>query len=69
MNKSRKTEYAVIPVTALRGIYTRSNEEVVHAQEKIDDKMIRALEELVNAAKSRSLNNSEKVLAMGAVAW
>lgn len=69
MSYDRKTEYAVIEVSALRAIQGRSNDQVVDAQSKINSDMISALEELVNAAKAKSLSSSDQVLAMSAVAW
>jgi hypothetical protein len=65
----RSVRYVVLPVEAVRTLNVRTDEEVAEAQKQIDDDMISALEEMVNAARSERLQSREAVLALGAVAW
>ncbi len=63
----RSTKYAVIPVKSLRAINPLSDDQVVAAQANVTPDMIRALEDMVNAAKSGSIG--DRALSMRAVAW
>ncbi|MHC2275457.1 plasmid maintenance system antidote protein VapI [Bradyrhizobium diazoefficiens] len=69
MEINRNTEFVILPVAAVRGIHTRTDDDVIQAQRKITPEMIRALEELVNAAKSNALQDDKAVLAMAAGVW
>lgn len=64
----RASRYAVVPVSAVRMLNVRTEEEVIDAQAAITPDMIEALEEMINAAKSGRLSG-KAALAMGAVAW
>ena len=65
----RSTRYVVMPVEAVRAFNIRNNEEVAEAQKSVDDDMLQALEEMVNAARSEKLLDRDAVLALGAAAW
>lgn len=65
---TRSVEYAVVPVSALRGIATKTDSEVMAAQKSLDKGVISALEEMINAAKAGALE-SDRVLAMRAAMW
>lgn len=65
----RSVRYVVMPVEAVRAFNIRSNEEVAEAQNVVDDDMISALEEMINAARSEKLLDRDAVLALGAAAW
>lgn len=65
----RSTRYVVMPVEAVRAFNIRSNDEVAEAQGTVDDEMIQALEEMVNAARSERILDRDAVLALGAAAW
>ena len=65
----RSTRYVVMPVEAVRAFNIRNNEEVAEAQNSVDDDMLQALEEMVNAARSEKLLDRDAVLALGAAAW
>lgn len=64
----RKVKFVVLPVEAVRTLNIRTSEQVIEAQKRVDGEMIRALEEMVNAAKAGKLEG-RAVLAMGAAAW
>ena len=64
----RQTKYAVVPVEKLRAINPLDDREVVEAQKGVTDDMIKAFEEMVNAAKAGRLQG-DGVLAIGALAW
>ncbi len=67
--KSRRaTKYVVLPVESVRMLNVRSDEEVIDAQRNVDDKMLAALEEMINAARAGKLE-SVAALAQGAAAW
>ena len=65
----RATRFVVMPVEAVRANNIRTDDEVVEAQKLVDDDMIRALEEMVHAAKAGKLKDADAVLALGAAAW
>ena len=67
MKINRETKYAVIPVSALRAIQARTDEEVVEAQRSLNPDVIGALEELVNAAKSDALSSGDQALGIAAL--
>jgi len=64
----RDTQYVVLPVETVRAFNVRSHEEVVEAQKQVDEDMLNALEEMVNAARAGRLEG-DAALSMGAVAW
>lgn len=65
---NRKTRFAVVRVEQVRAINARDDAEVVEAASTVSDDMIKALEEMVNAAKAGRLEG-ENALALGAAAW
>lgn len=65
----RTARFAVVPIEAVRTLNIRTDEEVVEAQKRVDEDMIRALEEMVNAAKAGRLLEGRNALALAAVAW
>ncbi len=64
----RAARFAVLPIEAVRINHIRTNEEVMEAQKGVDDDMIRALEEMVNAARAGRLEG-KAALALAAVKW
>jgi len=64
----RSARFAVVPIEAVRMLNVRSDEEVIQAQKQVDDDMLRALEEMVNAARAGKLEG-KSALAMAAIAW
>lgn len=65
----RSVRYVVMPVEAVRALNIRSDEEVAEAQKLVDEDMLSALEEMVNAARSERLLDRDSVLSLGAVSW
>ncbi|NER50631.1 MAG: hypothetical protein F6J92_28975 [Symploca sp. SIO1A3] len=65
---TRKTVYAIVPVEKLRGIHTKTDEEVIAAQKSLDRGTIAALEEMINAAKARNLEG-DAILSLQAAKW
>jgi hypothetical protein len=65
---SAEARYAVIEVEKLRAISTHSQEEVLHAQKKVDREMIDALEQMISMAKEEALLGTA-ALKSRAVAW
>jgi len=66
--KKRTIEYAVIEAERLREINPLNDHEIIAAQKNVTDDMIRALEQMVNAARAGTLQG-EAVLALRAAAW
>jgi hypothetical protein len=64
----RKTKYAIVPVDQLRAINPKDDAEVIDAANHVDDDMIKALEQMVHAAKAGKLEG-ENSLALTAAAW
>jgi hypothetical protein len=64
----RATRFVVLPVEAVRTLNVRSDEEVVQAQKLVDEDMLKALEEMVNAAKAGKLEGRQ-ALSIAAAAW
>jgi hypothetical protein len=64
----RSTEYVVLPVESVRMLNVRTNDEVVAAQHQVDDDMINALEEMINAARAGAFAG-DGVLTQKAAAW
>lgn len=64
----RATKYVVMPVAAVRTLNVRSEDEVIEAQKAIDEDMLSALEEMVNAARAGRLEGAS-ALRMAAIAW
>jgi len=65
---TRKTQYAVINVEALRGIQARTDQQVQEAQHLLTKDALSALEEMINVAKAGRLEGQE-ILALRAVMW
>jgi len=66
--EKRKIQYAVIEAERLRQINPLTDTEVMAAQKNVTDDMIKALEQMVNAARAGKLHG-EAVLALRAAAW
>ena len=66
--EKRTIQYAVIEAERLRQINPLNDHEIIAAQKNVTDDMIRALEQMVNAARAGSLQG-EAVLALRAAAW
>jgi hypothetical protein len=64
----RAIRYAVLPIEAVRINRIRTEDEVIEAQKGVTDDMIKALEEMVNAAKAGKLEG-RAALALGAAKW
>lgn len=64
----RGVRFVVLPVEAVRMLNVRSDEEVVAAQSQVNDDMLNALEEMVNAARGGNLAG-EAALRLAAIAW
>jgi predicted Fe-Mo cluster-binding NifX family protein len=64
----RAARFAVVRIEAVRALNIRSNEEVIEAQKQVDDDMLSALEEMVNAARAGKLEG-RSALALAAIAW
>lgn len=64
----RSARYAVVPIETVRAFNIRSDDEVVEAQRGIDDDMLEALEEMVNAARAGQLEG-KAALSMAALKW
>jgi hypothetical protein len=61
-------KFVVLPIEAVRMLNIRTPEQVEAAQGTVSDDMIKALEEMVSAAKSNKLRGSS-ALALGAIKW
>lgn len=66
--EKRTIQYAVIEAERLRQINPLNDHEIIAAQKNVTDDMIRALEQMVNAARAGTLQG-EAVLALRAAAW
>ena len=64
----RATQYVVLPVEAVRMFNIRTAQEVAEAQKGVDENMLKALEEMVNAARGGRLEG-RAALAMQALLW
>jgi len=64
----RTIRYAVIEAERLRQINPLTDHEVIAAQKNVTEDMIKALEQMVNAARAGKLQG-EAVLALRAAAW
>lgn len=64
----RAVKYVVLPVESVRMLNIRNDDDVVDAQNKVDDEMIAALEEMINSAKAGKIT-SVAALSQAAVAW
>jgi DNA-directed RNA polymerase subunit K/omega len=64
----RAAKYAVIPIAAVRALNIRSEQEVVEAQKQVNSDMLKALEEMVNAARAGRLEG-RLALSLAAIAW
>jgi hypothetical protein len=65
----RAARFAVVPIETVRALNIRTDDQVVEAQKRVDEDMIRALEEMVNAAKAGRLLEGKNALAVAAIAW
>ncbi|MDT8757206.1 hypothetical protein MZO42_00710 [Sphingomonas psychrotolerans] len=65
----RAARFAVVPIETVRAFNVRTDQEVAEAQKTVDEDMLNALEEMVNAARSERLLDRDSVLSLGAVAW
>ncbi len=64
----RSARYAVISIEAVRALNVRTNQEVIEAQKGVDEDMLSALEEMVNAARAGRLEG-KSALALAAIKW
>jgi hypothetical protein len=64
----RSLRYAVVPIDAVRMLNVRTDEEVIEAQKGVNDDMLRALEEMINAARAGRLEG-RAVLGLAAGKW
>lgn len=64
----RAARFAVLPIEAVRINNIRTNAEVIEAQKAVNDDVIRALEEMVNAARAGRLEG-KAALSLAAVWW
>lgn len=64
----RSTQFVVLPVESVRTLNVRSDDEVIEAQKLVDDRMLAALEDMVNAARAGRLEGNA-ALSISAVAW
>lgn len=64
----RSARYAVISIEAVRALNVRTEEEVIEAQKGVDEDMLSALEEMVNAARAGRLEG-KSALALAAIKW
>lgn len=64
----RAARFAVISIEAVRALNVRSDQEVIEAQRDVDDDMLSALEEMINAARAGKLEG-KSALALAAIKW
>ena len=64
----RQARFAVVPIDSVRMMNIRTEQEVIEAQKAVDEDMLSALEEMVNAARAGRLEG-KAALAIAAIKW
>ncbi len=63
----RAAQYVVTTVDAVRMFDIRTDDQVIEAQKGVDEDMLKALEEMVNAARAGRLEAN--ALSLAAIKW
>lgn len=68
MPNSSNARFCVVDEVVLAAVNKRSDGEIIEAQRRVDDRMVGALEQMVQAARAGQIG-TEAALALEAVAW
>lgn len=66
--KERPIQFCVVSQKSLARIHDRTDEEIIVAQKKVDDSMLKAMETMVKAARAGTLEG-RAALGLACAAW